>query len=156
VLGDFCPTLSSGYSVTFDMYWPTLPVGTLHAGIYFAETDDSKHKFNDTGNTAKCYRFEIRPNSGAMQLYTVTPGTAAGAQVGSDVTTSGALSAATWYSYKLTVSTTQVTLFRTDSTGWSGVFTDAFIRGGYLGIHNGSLTDVATIPRYRNFRVTIP
>lgn len=153
-LGEFSPTAASGYAINFDMYWPVLPVGTLHAGIYFAETDDTKHKFNDTGNAAMCYRFEIRPNSGVMQLYTVTPGVAAGTQIGADVPTSGALSAATWYSYRAEVTATTVTLKRTDGAGWSGLFTDSFVRGFYLGIHNGSLTDTATIPRYRNFSIT--
>lgn len=155
-LGEFSPPVpgGTGYAISFDMYWPVLPVGTLHAGIYFAEADDSKHKFNDTGNAAMCYRFEIRPNSGVMQLYTVTPGTAAGTQVGSDVTTSGALSATTWYSYRAEVTATTVTLKRTDSTGWSGSFANTFVRGAYMGIHNGSLTDTATIPRYRNFVIT--
>lgn len=155
VLGGFCPVQpgGTGYTIAFDMMWPVLPAGTLHAGLYFGAADDSKHKFS-TANAVGCYRMELRPNSGAMQLYTVAAQATSGVQVGSDVTTSGALMAGTWYSYKITVTSTQVTLARTDSTGWSFAFTDSTYRGGYFGIHNGSLTDTTTLPRYRNLVVT--
>jgi glycerophosphoryl diester phosphodiesterase len=154
-LGCFSPPVwgASGYRISFDMYWPALPSGTLHAGLYFGAGDDAKHRFgasNDTG----CYRMEIRPNSGAMQLYTVAAFATSGVQVGSDVSTSGALSAETWYSYAIDVTATTVTLARTDSTGWSHEFTTSAYDGDYFGIHNGSLTDTATLPRYRNLTVT--
>lgn len=153
-LGAFCPAQSgaSGYKIQFDMMWPVLPTGTLHAGLYFGAADDAKHTFNLANDTAS-YRMELRPNSGAMQLYTVASGATGGVQVGSDVTTSGALVAAAWYSYEIEVNATQVILRRTDSTGWSGTFANTAFRGGYLGIHTGSLTDVLTIPRYRNFKI---
>lgn len=155
LLGSFCPVASgaTGYKISFDMMWPVLPTGTLHAGLYFGAADDSKHKFG-AANSVGCYRMELRPNSGAMQLYTVASGATSGVQVGTDATTSGALTAGSWYSYQITVDATSVTLARTDSTGWSKVFSDTTYRGGYLGIHNGSLTDPTTIPRYRNFKIT--
>lgn len=154
LLGSFCPVApgATGYKIQFDMMWPVLPTGTLHAGLYFGEADDSKHKFG-AANDQGCYRMLLRPNSGAMQLYTVASGATSGVQVGSDVTTSGALSAGSWYSYEIEVNATQVILRRTDSTGWSGTFANTAYRGGYLGIHNGSLTDPTTIPRYRNFKI---
>ena len=154
-LGSFCPVQpgAAGYKVAFDMYWPGLPTGTLHAGFYFSQVDDSKHTFG-VANAQGCYRMELRPNSGAMQLYTVAPGATSGVQVGSDVTTSGALSATTWYSYEFEVNPTSVVLRRTDSTGWSGMFANTVYRGGYFGFHNGSLTDVTTLPRFRNIVVT--
>lgn len=155
LLGGFCPTQSgaTGYRISFDMMWPVLPTGTLHAGLYFGAADDAKHTFG-VANATGCYRMELRPNSGAMQLYTVASGATSGVQVGSDVTTSGALSAATWYSYAIDVTATTVKLARTDSTGWSTTFTTSAYSGGYLGIHNGSLTDTATLPRYKNFKIT--
>lgn len=155
LLGGFCPVQpgAGGYKIEFDMLWPVLPVGTLHAGLYFGAADDAKHRFG-VANATGCYRMELRPNAGTMQLYTVASGATSGVQVGADITTSGALLAATWYSYRLTVDPTNVTLARTDSTGWSGTFANTAFRGGYFGIHNGSLTDTATLPRYRNLVVT--
>jgi glycerophosphoryl diester phosphodiesterase len=154
LLGSFCPAApgASGYKIQFDMMWPVLPAGTLHAGLYFGAADDAKHTFG-VANATACYRMLLRPNSGAMQLYTVASGATSGVQVGSDVTTSGALTAGSWYSYEIEVNATQVVLRRTDSTGWSGTFANTAFRGGYLGIHNGSLTDTATLPRYRNFKI---
>lgn len=154
-LGCFSPIVrgATGYRISFDMYWPVLPTGTLHAGLYFGAANDAKHVFG-VANATGCYRMEIRPNSGAMQLYTVASGATSGVQVGSDVTTSGALSAATWYSYAIDVTATTVKLARTDSTGWSFTFSTSAYSGDYLGIHNGSLTDTATLPRYRNLTVT--
>jgi glycerophosphoryl diester phosphodiesterase len=155
-LGSFCPVIAggTGYQIKFDMYWPQLPLSptTLHAGFYFGQVDDSKHTFG-VANTQGCYRMEIRPGTGAMQLYTVAPGATSGVQVGSDVTTSGALVQATWYSYRIDVTATTVTLNRTDSTGWSQAFSDTTYRGLYFGFHNGSLTDANTLPRFRNISV---
>jgi glycerophosphoryl diester phosphodiesterase len=154
-LGAFSPPVwgATGYRISFDMYWPALPSGTLHAGLYFGAGDDAKHRFgaaNDTG----CYRMEIRPNSGVMQLYTVAAFATSGVQVGSDVSTSGALSAQTWYSYAIDVTESSVTLARTDGTGWSQEFTTDAYDGSYFGIHNGSLTDTGTLPHYRNMEIT--
>lgn len=155
LLGQFSPIVrgATGYRISFDMYWPTLPTGTLHAGLYFAASDDSKHTFG-VANSASAYRMELRPNAGTMQLYTVASGATSGVQVGTDVSTSGALSAATWYSYAIDVTASSVKLARTDSTGWSFTFSDATYRGDYLGIHAGSLTATNTLPRYRNFKIT--
>jgi glycerophosphoryl diester phosphodiesterase len=154
-LGCFSPIVrgATGYRISFDMYWPVLPSGTLHAGLYFGAADDAKHSFG-VANATGCYRMEIRPNSGAMQLYTVASGATSGVQVGSDVSTSGALSAATWYSYAIEVTATTVKLSRTDSTGWSNTFTTSAYSGDYFGIHTGSLTSTTTLPRYRNLTVT--
>jgi hypothetical protein len=153
LLGSFCPVAAgaTGYKIQFDMMWPVLPTGTLHAGLYFGQADDAKHSFG-VANATACYRMLLRPNSGAMQLYTVASGATSGVQVGSDVTTSGALVAGSWYSYEIELNATQVVLRRTDSTGWSGTFANTAFRGGYFGFHNGSLTDPTTLPRYRNFR----
>lgn len=155
LLGSFCPPASgaTGYKIGFDTMWPVLPASTLHAGLYFGAADDAKHSFG-VANATACYRFLSRPNAGTMQLYTVASGATSGVQVGSDVTTSGALVAGTWYSYEIELNTTSVVLRRTDSTGWSGTFANTAFRGGYLGIHNGSLTSTTTIPRYRNFKIT--
>lgn len=153
VMGNFCPITpgATGYKLTFDMMFPALPSGTLHAGLWFAAASDNKHQFgvaNDLGS----YRMEFRPNSGAMQLYTVAPGATSGVQVSTDLTTA-ALTAGQWASLEVEVNATQVTFRRTDSTGWSKTFTDSTYRGLYFGIHNGSLTDTATLPRFRNLNV---
>lgn len=154
VMGNYCPVApgTNGYKITFDMMWPVLPTGTLHAGLWFAAADDTKHQFTGA-NAVGAYRMELRPNSGLMQLYTVAAAATSGVQVGADVATSGALVAGTWYSYEIEVNATSVVLRRTDSTGWSNTFANTAYRGLYFGIHNGSLTDVTTLPRYKNLKV---
>jgi hypothetical protein len=149
---------ATGYRISFDMYWPALPgsPGTLHAGLYFGQADDSKHTFG-VANAVGCYRMLIRPNAGTLQLYTVAAAATSGAQVGGSGTgdlATAAFSAATWYSFQIDVTATSVTLRRTDSTGWSRTFNDTTYRGRYFGLQNGSLTDLATVPRYRGLLPT--
>lgn len=150
VLGNFCPPAqgATGYKLTFGMMFPQLPAGTLHAGLWFAAGGDNKHQFG-VANEIGSYRMEFRPNSGAMQLYTVAPGATSGVQVGTDLTTA-AVTAGQWTAFEIEVNSTQVIFRRTDSTGWSKTFSDTAYRGMYFGIHNGSLTDVNTLPKYRN------
>lgn len=141
---------ATGYKITFDMMFPVLPTGTLHAGLWFGAADDSKHQFG-VGPATGAYRMLVRPVAGDVQLYTVAAGAASGVQVTPTMTTA-AMVAGAWMSFEIEVNATQVILRRTDSTGWSATFTNSAYRGRYFGIQNGSLTDVTTLPLFRNIK----
>jgi glycerophosphoryl diester phosphodiesterase len=151
LLGSFCPVQAgaTAYKITFDMMFPVLPTGTLHAGLFFGQVSDNKHQFG-VANTEACYRMLFRPNAGSLQLYTVAAGATTGTQLAT--TDTGAVSAGQWVPLEIEVNATQVILRRTD-TATVQTTANAFIRGLYFGIHNGSLTDVTTLPKYRSLNV---
>jgi glycerophosphoryl diester phosphodiesterase len=140
---------ATGYKITFDCMFPVLPTGTLHAGLWFGAVNDSKHQFG-VANDDAAYRMLIRPVAGDMQLYTVAAAATSGVQI--NTTTTAAMTAGVWASFEIEVNATQVILRRTDGAGWTATAANTFIRGRYFGIHNGSLTDVTTIPRFRNIK----
>lgn len=154
LMGSFAPVTvgTNGYKITWDMMFPVLPTGTLHAGITLACTDDSKHVWNSTVNTVGSYQVRIVPTTGAMRLYSVTAGVATATQIGSDLTTT-AMTAGTYASFEAEVNPTSVVMRRTDGAGWSSSIATTTYRGPYFHIQNGSLTDPTTIPRYKNMQV---
>jgi glycerophosphoryl diester phosphodiesterase len=155
LMGSFCPVTvgTNGYKITWDMQFPVLPSGTLHAGITLSCADDSKHTWNATSNTVGSYQVRIVPTTGAMRLYKVTAGVATALQIGSDLTTT-AMTAGAYASFECEVNPTGIVMRRTDSTGWtSPTIVDTTNRGQYFHIQNGSLTDPTTIPRFKNMQV---
>jgi glycerophosphoryl diester phosphodiesterase len=154
LMGQFCPATASvsGYKITWNMMFPTLPTGTLHAGIAFACDNDSKHVWNSTVNAVGSYQIRIVPTTGAMRLYRVTAGVAAASQIGTDLTTQ-AMAAGVYASFEAEVNATGIVMRRTDGTGWSSTIATTDYRGSYFHIQNGSLTDSSTIPRYKNMQV---
>jgi hypothetical protein len=154
LMGSFAPVNvgTNGYKITWDMQFPVLPSGTLHAGLAFGCADDSKHTWNVTSNTTSGYQVRIVPTTGAMRLYNFVAGVATATQIGTDLTTT-AMTAGTYASFEAEVNPTSVVLRRTDGAGWSKTFTDTTYRGLYFHIQNGSLTDPTTIPRYKNMQV---
>lgn len=154
LMGTFCPVTvgANGYKITWDMMFPVLPSGTLHAGITFACADDSKHVWNSTVNTVGSYQVRIVPTTGAMRLYSVTAGVATANQVGTDLTTT-AMTPGAYASFEAEVNATSIVMRRTDGAGWSSTIPTTTYRGLYFHIQNGSLTDPTTIPRYKNMQV---
>lgn len=151
LMGSFSPIVpgATGYKITFDMMFPTLPSSTLHGGVAFGRLTDEKYSFG-AANSAGGYHMLIRA-SGDMQLYTHTAGVTSGTQLATTSTT--APTAGGWMSFEIEVNTTQVILRRTDSTGWTQTTANTAYRGAYFLLHNGSLTDSNTIPRFRNLQV---
>lgn len=154
LMGTFCPVTvgTNGYKITWDMEFPLLPTGTLHAGLAFGCADDSKHTWNSTSNAVSGYQVRIVPTTGAMRLYNFVAGVATATQIGTDLTTT-AMTNGAYASFECEVNPTSVVLRRVDGTGWSKTFTDTTYRGQYFHIQNGSLTDTATIPRFKNMQV---
>ena len=153
-LGTYSPVQGSaaGYRITFDMKYKTLPAATLHGGVYFGKASDDVYRFS-TANTSGGYHVVMR-GSGDMQLYRHTAGSTTGTQIGSTITTTAPV-ADTAMSFRIDVTPTTVELRRTDGVGWTtGPIADTTYRGGYFGLSNGAITDLATRPFWRNLQVT--
>lgn len=153
-LGSFSPIVggSGGYRISFKMKYRTVPGATLHAGLFFGKTSDDKYVFSSTSNVSGGYHWLLRGN-GDMQLYTHTAGVASGTQL--DTTNVDTLVADTWYSFEIDVTPTQVIVRALNTpTVVTRTVNNTAHRGLYFGIHNGSLTDSNTIPRFRDLSIT--
>ncbi|MGW4834761.1 glycerophosphodiester phosphodiesterase [Streptomyces globisporus] len=153
-LGTYAPIQGSaaGYRISYDMKYKVLPASTVHGGFYFGKASDDAYRFG-TANTTGGYHVVMRA-SGDMQLYRHTPGVTAGTQIGSTIATTAPV-ADSAMSFQINVTPTTVELRRTDSTGWTtGAIADTTYRGGYHGLSNGSITDLATRPHWRNLIIT--
>ncbi|MFD8470398.1 glycerophosphodiester phosphodiesterase [Streptomyces cyaneofuscatus] len=153
-LGTYSPIQGSaaGYRITYDMKYKTLPASTVHGGYYFGKASDDPYRFS-TANVSGGYHVVMRA-SGDMQLYRHTAGSTTGTQIGSTIATAAPV-ADTAMSFRIDVTPTTVELRRTDSTGWTtGAIADTTYRGGYHGLSNGSITDLATRPFWRNLVIT--
>jgi glycerophosphoryl diester phosphodiesterase len=154
-LGTYAPVQAGagGYRLSFDMKYKVLPAdGTLHGGFYFGKVSDDAYRFG-TSNVSGGYHMVLRGN-GQMQLYRHTAGSTTGTQIGSTIATAAPV-ADTAMSFQINVTPTTVEVKRTDGAGWTtGAVADTTYRGGYLGLSNGSVTDVATRPYWRNLAIT--
>ncbi|MFB6665970.1 glycerophosphodiester phosphodiesterase [Streptomyces parvus] len=153
-LGTYSPIQGSaaGYRIAFDMKYKVLPGATVHGGYYFGKVSDDPYRFT-TANATGGYHVVMRA-SGDMQLYRHTAGVTSGTQIGSTVATTTPV-ADTAMSFQVDVTPTTVELRRTDGTGWTtGPIADTTYRGGYHGLSNGSITDLATRPFWRNLVIT--
>jgi glycerophosphoryl diester phosphodiesterase len=154
-LGAYSPIQAGagGYRVTWDMKYKVLPTDlTTHGGIYFGKAADDVYRFG-TANTSGGYHVVMRAN-GQMGLYRHTSGSTTGTQIGTTQNTTAATADGAM-SFQLDVTPTTVELKRTDSTGWTtGALADTTYRGGYLGLSNGSITEVNARPYWRNLVIT--
>lgn len=152
-LGSFSPIVggSGGYRIAFKMKYRTVPGSALHAGTFFGKASDDKYQFSQA-NASGGYHFLLRGN-GDMQLYTHTAGVGPGTQL--DTINVGTLVADTWYSFEIDVTPSQVIVRALNTpTVVTRTVNNTTYRGLYFGIHNGSLTDSNTIPRFRDLQVT--
>ncbi|MFE7485440.1 glycerophosphodiester phosphodiesterase [Streptomyces sp. NPDC057552] len=153
-LGTYSPVQGSaaGYRIVFDMKHKVLPGATIHGGYYFGKASDDVYRFS-TANATGGYHVVMRGN-GDMQLYRHTAGVTAGTQIGSTIATSTPV-ADTAMSFRVDVTPTTVELRRTDGAGWTtGPIADTTYRGGYHGLSNGSITDLATRPFWRGLVIS--
>ncbi|MFB7222366.1 glycerophosphodiester phosphodiesterase family protein [Streptomyces sp. NPDC056227] len=153
-LGTYSPVQAGagGYRIAFDMKYKVLPAATIHGGVYFGKAADDVYRFG-TSNTTGGYHVVMR-GSGDMQLYRHTAGSTTGTQIGATITTTAPVADGAM-SFQIDVTPTTVELRRTDGTGWTtGPIADTTYRGGYLGLSNGSITDLNTRPYWRNLVIT--
>ncbi|MEU0098269.1 glycerophosphodiester phosphodiesterase [Streptomyces sp. NPDC006267] len=153
-LGTYCPIAAGagGYRISFDMKFKVLPASTLHGGIYFGKQSDDPYRFSQSNATGG-YHLVMRAN-GQMQVNRHTAGVTAGTTLGSAIATTAPVADAAM-SFEVDVTPTTVEVRRTDGVGWTtGALADTTYRGGYFGLSNGSITDVATRPYWRNLAIT--
>ncbi|MFE7237164.1 glycerophosphodiester phosphodiesterase [Streptomyces sp. NPDC057580] len=154
-LGTYCPIVggAGGYRISFDMRFEGIPtLTTEHAGIYFGKTSDDAYRFG-TANASGGYHMVMRAN-GQMQLNRHAAGVTTGTALGTAQNTT-AVVADNPMSFQLDVTPGTIELRRTDSTGWTtGPIADTTYRGGYFGLSNGGITNLATKPHWRNLVIT--
>lgn len=154
-LGTYCPIVggAGGYRISFDMRFEGIPaLTTEHAGIYFGKASDDAYRFG-TANATGGYHVVMRAN-GQMQLNRHTAGVTSGTALGT-VQNTTAVVIDNPMSFQLDVTPATIELRRTDGTGWTtGPIADTTYRGGYFGLSNGGITNLATKPHWRNLVIT--
>lgn len=148
-LHSFAPIVagSNGYKIQFKMRYPLLPATGVHGGIFFGKASDDQYTFSSTNNKTGGYHVLLRGN-GDFQIYTHTAGVASGTQLAN--INAGTILANTVYSFEVEINATQVIARALDTpTVRTLTVSDTTYRGRYWGIHNGSITDATTIPRFR-------
>ncbi|MGQ4353151.1 glycerophosphodiester phosphodiesterase [Streptomyces drozdowiczii] len=153
-MGTYCPVQAGagGYRLSFDMKFKVLPAATLHGGIYFGKSSDDPYRFSQANATGG-YHLVMRAN-GQLQLNKHTAGVTAGTTMGAAIQTTAPVADAAM-SFQVDVTPTTVEVRRTDGAGWTtGALADTTYRGLYFGLSNGSITDAATRPYWRNLSVT--
>jgi glycerophosphoryl diester phosphodiesterase len=129
------------------MRFPVLPGTAVHGGVFFGKVSDDQYTFSSVNNKTGGYHMLLRGN-GDFQLYTHTAGVTTGTQLAT--VNAGTILANTVYSFEVEVNATQVIARALDTpTVRTLTVSDTTYRGKYWGIHNGSLTDPTTIPRFR-------
>ncbi|MDP5310398.1 glycerophosphodiester phosphodiesterase [Streptomyces poriferorum] len=154
-LGTYCPIAAGagGYRIAFDMRFEGIPaLTTEHAGVYFGKASDDAYRFG-TANATGGYHVVMRAN-GQLQLNRHTAGVTTGTTIGG-IQPTDAVVANQAMSFQIDVTPTTVELRRTDGTGWTtGPIADTTYRGGYFGLSNGGITNLATKPHWRNLVIT--
>ncbi|WP_329046962.1 glycerophosphodiester phosphodiesterase [Streptomyces sp. NBC_01422] len=155
-LGRYCPVVpgTGGYRIQIEMSYPTLGSDlTLHGGLYFGKASDDVYEFS-TLNASPGYHLVLRQN-GIMRLYRHLPTQTGGVAIGAGDIATTAPAAGQSVTIQIEVTPTTVEARRLGDAGWTtGPIADATYRGGYFGLSNGSITDVAVRPFWRNLLVT--
>lgn len=153
-LGRYCPIVpgAGGYRISFDMKYDALSSDlTLHGGLYLGKTSDDVYEFSTLNTNG--YHWLLRQN-GSMRfsrhLSTQTGGITIGADIQTDAPVPGQS-----MSFQIDITPTTVESRRLGNPLWTtGVVADVTNRGGYFGLSNGSITDVAVRPFWRNLVIT--
>ncbi|MFJ3084358.1 glycerophosphodiester phosphodiesterase [Streptomyces halstedii] len=141
---------TNGYRVTFEMAYDGPVPTNEHAGVAFGKPDDSEYRFSQA-NASGGYHMLLR-GSGSLELYSHAPGSTAGTQL--SIAASAAPVAGQWMKFTVDVTPAQVKITRTDVTPNVSVSsTNATYRGGYIHISEGSISNLANKPRWRNLTV---
>ncbi len=140
----------NGYRVTFEMaYDGTVPTNE-HAGIAFGKADDSNYRFNQP-NESGGYHMLLR-GSGSLELYSHAPGAASGTSLA--VASSAPPVPGKYMKFQVDVTPAHVTVTRMDVTpNVSVTSANKDYRGGYVHISEGSVSNLAYKPRWRNLTV---
>ncbi|WGP08858.1 MULTISPECIES: glycerophosphodiester phosphodiesterase [Streptomyces] len=155
-LGRYCPIVpgADGYRIQIDMKYDQLSGDlAVHGGLYLGKSSDDVYEFS-TLNATPGYHLILRQN-GVLRLYrhltTQTGGVAIGAgDIATDTVVAGQST-----TIQVDVTPTTIEARRLGNVAWTtGPIADTTHRGGYFGLSNGSITDTAVRPHWRNLVIT--
>ncbi|MEV7654653.1 glycerophosphodiester phosphodiesterase family protein [Streptomyces anulatus] len=156
-LGRYCPIVpgAGGYRIQIEMKYDQINSGDLnvHGGLYFGKTLDDAYEFN-TINPSAGYHLILRHN-GVLRLYRHVTTQTGGIQLGATDVGTDAPVAGQSMTIQVDVTPTTIEARRLGNAAWTtGPITDASYRGGYFGLSNGSISDTAARPFWRNLIIT--
>ncbi|NEB42233.1 glycerophosphodiester phosphodiesterase [Streptomyces sp. SID14515] len=156
-LGRYCPIVpgAGGYRIQVEMKYDQINTADLavHGGLYLGKASDDPYEFN-TINPSNGYHLILRHN-GVLRLYRHVTTQTGGIQLGvADIATDAAVAGQSM-TIQIDVTPTTIEARRLGNAAWAtGPIADASYRGGYFGLSNGSITDVASRPFWRNLLIT--
>ncbi|MFJ6487133.1 glycerophosphodiester phosphodiesterase [Streptomyces californicus] len=156
-LGRYCPIApgAGGYRITVEMKYDQINTGDLnvHGGLYFAKGSDDPYEFN-TINPSAGYHLILRHN-GILRLYRHVTTQTGGIQLGAADIPTDAPVAGQSMTIQIDVTPTTIEARRLGNAAWTtGPIADTTNRGGYFGLSNGSISDTAARPFWRNLAIT--
>ncbi|MFD5940302.1 PI-PLC domain-containing protein [Streptomyces griseus] len=156
-LGRYCPIVpgAGGYRIQIEMKYDQLNTADLavHGGLYFGKASDDPYEFN-TINPSNGYHLILRHN-GVLRLYRHVTTQTGGIQLGTADIATDAPVAGQSMTIQIDVTPTTIEARRLGNAAWTtGPIADITNRGGYFGLSNGSISDTAARPFWRNLVVT--
>ncbi|WP_406224989.1 glycerophosphodiester phosphodiesterase [Streptomyces anulatus] len=156
-LGRYCPIVpgAGGYRIQVEMKYDQINTADLavHGGLYLGKASDDPYEFN-TINPSNGYHLILRHN-GVLRLYRHVTTQTGGIQLGATDVGTDAPVAGQSMTIQIDVTPTTIEARRLGNPIWTtGPIADASYRGGYFGLSNGSITDTATRPHWRNLIIT--
>lgn len=159
-LGRYCPIVpgAGGYRITVEMKYDQISSDlNVHGGLYLGKTSDDPYEFN-TINPSNGYHLILRHN-GVLRLYRHVTTQTGGIQLGAADVGTDAPVAGQSMTIQVDVTPTTIEARRLGNPLWTtGPIaetnpTDRY-RGGYFGLSNGSISDTAVRPFWRNLVIT--
>ncbi|MER6601218.1 glycerophosphodiester phosphodiesterase [Streptomyces parvus] len=156
-LGRYCPIVpgAGGYRIQIEMKYDQINTADLavHGGLYLGKASDDPYEFN-TINPSNGYHLILRHN-GVLRLYRHVTTQTGGIQLGAGDVLTDAPVAGQSMTIQIDVTPTTIEARRLGNAAWTtGPIADTTNRGGYFGLSNGSIADVASRPFWRNLVIT--
>ncbi|WP_329217223.1 glycerophosphodiester phosphodiesterase [Streptomyces microflavus] len=155
-LGRYCPIApgAGGYRIQIEMKYDQLSGDlAVHGGLYLGKNSDDVYEFS-TLNATPGYHLILRQN-GVLRLYRHLTTQTGGVAIGAGDIATDAVVAGQSMTIQVDVTPTTIEARRLGNAGWTtGPIADTTHRGGYFGLSNGSITDTAVRPFWRNLAIT--
>ncbi|MFI5739210.1 glycerophosphodiester phosphodiesterase [Streptomyces anulatus] len=156
-LGRYCPIVpgTGGYRIQVEMKYDQINTADLavHGGLYLGKMSDDPYEFN-TVNPSAGYHLILRHN-GVLRLYRHITTQTGGIQLGAADIATDAPVAGQSMTIQIDVTPTTIEARRLGNAAWTtGPIADVSYRGGYFGLSNGSISDTAARPFWRNLVIT--
>ncbi|WP_228994312.1 glycerophosphodiester phosphodiesterase [Streptomyces sp. DH8] len=155
-LGRYCPIVpgAGGYRIQIEMKYDQISSDlNVHGGLYLGKASDDPYEFN-TLNPSNGYHLILRHN-GVLRLYRHVTTQTGGIQLGAADVGTDAPVAGQSMTIQIDVTPTTIEARRLGNPLWTtGPIADVSYRGGYFGLSNGSISDTAVRPFWRNLVIT--